>query len=306
MGRNSNTPHILFADSNSKSCGDFVNYAAAAGWSCSVVCDCAGARAAQATQEFDVIVTEFELGGFDLLRELRHGAANPPLIVLMPDNHPPTDAPKDLLELGGCEFLPRTPNIDQIGWAVRRAVSLQRGESAKQLYEFVEHETTKLSYTAAELQGQRLPLWIAQRLWQARIIDLSTKLRLELAFQEAVNNAVEHGNLELQSCWREEIDKEGHDRFSKTKAERLTDGGYADRRVSIATNYTPTELSIVIQDEGRGFIHENPSRGSNEISCYGRGMSIINQSVDEVHYDDGGRRITMVLRLPVNSIREIT
>jgi serine/threonine-protein kinase RsbW len=55
-------------------------------------------------------------------------------------------------------------------------------------------------------------------------------------------------------------------------------------------------LLIVIRDPGRGFDPSaipNPAVGQNLLSTHGRGVFLINQLVDEVHYEKGGTEIHM-------------
>jgi serine/threonine-protein kinase RsbW len=55
-------------------------------------------------------------------------------------------------------------------------------------------------------------------------------------------------------------------------------------------------LLIVIRDPGPGFDPSsipNPVVGQNLFSTHGRGIFLINQLVDEVHYEKGGTEIHM-------------
>ena len=55
-------------------------------------------------------------------------------------------------------------------------------------------------------------------------------------------------------------------------------------------------LLIVVRDPGPGFDPSsipNPAVGQNLFSTHGRGIFLINQLVDEVHYEKGGTEIHM-------------
>jgi serine/threonine-protein kinase RsbW len=55
-------------------------------------------------------------------------------------------------------------------------------------------------------------------------------------------------------------------------------------------------LLVVIRDPGPGFDPSaipNPVKGQNLLSTHGRGVFLINQLVDEVHYEKGGTEIHM-------------
>jgi len=58
-------------------------------------------------------------------------------------------------------------------------------------------------------------------------------------------------------------------------------------------------ILIVIRDPGKGFdpaAIPNPVVGQNLLSTHGRGVFLINQLVDEVHYEKGGTEIHMVIK----------
>ena len=65
------------------------------------------------------------------------------------------------------------------------------------------------------------PLPIFRDLMQLGKLSNEDYLKLELALQEAIANAVDHGNLELSSSLRDDFDSEGNDLYAKLKAERL-------------------------------------------------------------------------------------
>lgn len=127
-------------------------------------------------------------------------------------------------------------------------------------------------------------------------IDHRTFLRLELAVQEAVTNGFEHGNLGLISAWKEEIGPDGRDRFTREREVRLTDPSYAKKKVRIAVEYNEQEIIISIQDEGNGFSPDR-TKPSEGVESFGRGLSMIRSSMDQVTFEDSGRTIKMVKKL---------
>jgi anti-sigma regulatory factor (Ser/Thr protein kinase) len=146
-------------------------------------------------------------------------------------------------------------------------------------------------------EGWRLEL--LQELYDAGKLDRTGLLRLELAVQEAVTNSLEHGNLGLKSEWKEEFDRDGSDRFTKEKYERLRDPFYALRRVKITVQVSEESLDITIQDEGEGFQLSNTAQ-SLGLESYGRGLVMIRSNMDEVSFEDSGRIIKMKKNLVGN------
>lgn len=94
------------------------------------------------------------------------------------------------------------------------------------------------------------------------------ELAVETALREALANAIVHGN---------------HCQSSK--------------KVRVRCGCDPSSgIRIVVQDEGGGFDLAkvpSPLLGGNVLSEHGRGIFLIQQFMDEVHFEDGGREIHM-------------
>jgi anti-sigma regulatory factor (Ser/Thr protein kinase) len=145
-----------------------------------------------------------------------------------------------------------------------------------------------------EIQAISLP--IVGRLLAGGLISESDALRIRLAVQEAVLNALEHGNLELDSRWKEIEGGEGLDKFASIRRQRMRDPIYADRCVRVTSIFEEDRFEIMIKDEGKGFLNSRQPiiPGAQNLSCFGRGMTLINNAVDEVRFNDNGSEVTLV------------
>lgn len=149
---------------------------------------------------------------------------------------------------------------------------------------------------SVELASRGFPLDILKQLHAAGRIDQTTMLRVDLAFQEALANSLEHGNLELISTWKDNLDSQGADLFSVEKKKRLADPQYGSRKIKIFIECTECEIQISITDEGNGFEVEKVI-GSQNLEPYGRGLAMIRANMDSVSFADRGRVIKMTKRL---------
>ena len=127
------------------------------------------------------------------------------------------------------------------------------------------------------------------------ICDDTAVMHVGVALEEALTNAVYHGNLELQSDPYES----SLDSFAAELQERQKQPPYCDRRVSVTAEATREQVRYVIGDQGAGFdksiipdvkgpLTADPTRG--------RGLLLIHSVMDEVSYNDSGNQITMVKR----------
>lgn len=147
------------------------------------------------------------------------------------------------------------------------------------------------------------PLPIFKDLKSRGILNNEDYLKLELALDEAIANAVEHGNLELASSLKEEFDAEGKDQYSKLKEERLKDNRYASRFVFVSAYANADELRVVVRDEGAGFLQSSGS--STQIlesnfdlpQCSGRGLILIRAASDNVSFNSTGNQVEFTKRI---------
>ena len=110
---------------------------------------------------------------------------------------------------------------------------------------------------------------------------------LELAVQEALSNAILHGNLEVDGFLR--ASAEEFTLYSQTISSRLGDPVYAMRRIELSARWTDDEISISIRDQGPGY--KDPP--VLESSKNNRGLELIGQLSASVEVLDNGRHIIM-------------
>ncbi|WP_185958410.1 ATP-binding protein [Fodinibius sediminis] len=95
--------------------------------------------------------------------------------------------------------------------------------------------------------------------------------RIMLPLSEAVNNAILHGN-QLQE----------------------------DKSVAVVAELKDDILTISVQDEGDGFDPEtipDPLKEENLLKEGGRGVYLIRQYTDNLHFTENGTKITMDFKL---------
>lgn len=152
-------------------------------------------------------------------------------------------------------------------------------------------------FRSDELADQRVNLAVVDQLVDSGQLDKRVRMQLELAFQEALSNSLEHGNLELDSAWREDVDSLGVDRYSLTRAQRLLDPKFGSRKVTIIIECDRDILEIRIGDEGPGFVPKPRPISAGDTLSSGRGLALIEECLDEVLYERGGREVVMRKKL---------
>jgi len=116
-----------------------------------------------------------------------------------------------------------------------------------------------------------------------------------MALTEALRNAIDHGNLELDSRLREGSDED----YRKLGAERADTAPYDRRRVFVETGVTPERAVYIIRDEGPGFDPStlpDPRDPENLVRASGRGVMLMRMFMDEVRFNNTGNEVTLELR----------
>lgn len=122
--------------------------------------------------------------------------------------------------------------------------------------------------------------------------DETALFQVSTALGEAFTNAVDHGNLELDSTLRERRDGA----YEKMRQQRATEPPYRDRRVHVIERLSSDNVTYVVRDEGRGFDVSSipdPTDAENLLKASGRGLMLIRTFMDDVSFNRRGNVITM-------------
>jgi CheY-like chemotaxis protein len=127
------------------------------------------------------------------------------------------------------------------------------------------------------------------------LCDATARMRVGVALQEALSNALYHGNLEVSSDLRQDDERTFHTLASA----RRTIEPYRDRRIRLQASLDREAAVFIIDDEGPGFDTSNldrPIDPEDLMKIGGRGMLLIRTFMDEVKFNEIGNQITLVKR----------
>lgn len=122
--------------------------------------------------------------------------------------------------------------------------------------------------------------------------DEADQTRLGVAMEEALANALYHGNLEVSSQLREENDAAYH----VLVEQRRQQAPYRDRHIQVEVSLTRQKAVFTIRDEGRGFDPTSlpdPTDPSNLEKVSGRGVLLMRSFMDDISYNTLGNEVTM-------------
>jgi CheY-like chemotaxis protein len=142
---------------------------------------------------------------------------------------------------------------------------------------------------------------LLQMMMGMRLCDSTGRVRVGLAVEHALLNAMYRGNLEIsqkEMLTVREVMVQGPSAGGLVE-QRLAQPPYRSRKVELDVTMSSDEARFVIRDEGPGFdVSKLPGRGDPEVleDEGGRGLLLIQTFMDEVAFNAAGNVITMVKR----------
>jgi CheY-like chemotaxis protein/anti-sigma regulatory factor (Ser/Thr protein kinase) len=258
-----------------------------------------GAHALQLIVESppDLVLTDLnmpEMDGLHLVQEMR--ALHPTIPVILMTAQGSEEIAVEALHAGAAHYVPKPNLARDLDKAIQTVLSsVQADRERDQVRKFLREQETYyiLGY---EPGGTRSLIGHLQdSLLHMRICPRSDLVRVGTALTEALDNAVEHGNLELDSSLREE----SFNAYWTEGRRRQAIAPYRDRRVHVRVNLVPGAATFVILDEGNGFdvaSLPDPRDPENVTKASGRGVMLLRTFMDEVRYNTRGNEVTLVMR----------
>jgi CheY-like chemotaxis protein/anti-sigma regulatory factor (Ser/Thr protein kinase) len=200
----------------------------------------------------------------------------------------------DALRAGAADYVPKQALATDLAPVLERVLSARQAEHRR--YRVLAGMTRRASQFVLENDPALVPPLVAlfrEDLIQVGLCDLTGATRAGVALEEALLNAVYHGNLEVSSDLRQN----GDDAFHRLAAERRHEAPYRDRRVRVTARLSPARAAFVIADEGPGFDVSklpDPTDLDYLLRPSGRGILLMRAFMTEVRYNPTGNRVTLV------------
>lgn len=127
--------------------------------------------------------------------------------------------------------------------------------------------------------------------------DENTRIRMGVALQETLANALYHGNLEVSSELRQVDEREFYDLARQRRQQKP----YLDRKVHITAVMDADSVRFEVSDQGPGFdtsLVNKPIEPEDLLRVGGRGLLLIRTFMDVVWHNPRGNQITLVKFAP--------
>jgi CheY-like chemotaxis protein len=245
----------------------------------------------------DVVVTDLmmpEMDGLELVGAIR--ARYPLVPVILITSQGSEETAVRALRAGAASYVPKRLMPQSLRETIEAvsAVSSRRRRHTRLMGCMVKNNCTFVLENDAALT-RPLVLYLQENLSHIGLGDDADRTRIGVALEEALSNALYHGNLELESGLKERDDEA----YYALVRERMHEPPYRDRRIRVATRLSTAEAVFEIHDEGTGFDPStlpDPTDPANLEKLSGRGVLLMRTFMDEVIYNEKGNAVTLVKR----------
>lgn len=240
----------------------------------------------------DVIVTDLQmprLDGLGLVRFVRRTFPEIPIVLITSQGS--ERCAIDALRAGAASYSPKSMLRSDLKRTISQILNMAtymrythdtvQMPAPKQVAFVLENDSTLIGPTIEHMQ-ENLPGWSEKDRWQ-----------FAMAMDEALVNAMHHGNLEVDSDLR---NSENERDYYDAIRERKQRSPFCHRRVRVEAEFSDEHICVQISDDGGGFdcsCLADPTADENLHKVSGRGLFLIRSFMDSVAHNESGNQITM-------------
>jgi len=245
----------------------------------------------------DLVVADLDSsgsGGFDLIEQLSHEQPLLPILVIAGQGD--EELASEALQSGAAGYVSRERLRSDLVPTAERLLNAAAAHHGRMSLESLQARQS----TSFEMDNDPgcVAAIVQHVSGQCRRFGITTEqeqVRVAVALEEALLNAIIHGNLQVGSELRERSD----DTFRRLVERRRSEPEFAARRVRLFCEVDGECARIVIRDEGPGFdVRSLPDPRDPEymLRASGRGVLLMRTFMDEVFYNAAGNEVTLIKR----------
>ena len=233
-----------------------------------------------------------QINGLELVQRVRD--LHPLIPVVLMTSRGNEEVAVQALEDGAASYVSKRALSRDLGPTITRVLAAAQ-EQHGHVKMLAQMQNCQLSF---ELENDfdvitALTSHLQSLLRQMGVCAESEVVRVAIALEEALVNAVYHGNLEVSSELRE---RDHHEYYSLARR-RTQEQPYSERRTRVSVDFSRSRATFVIRDEGPGFdpgsLPDATDPSNLERPC-GRGLLLMNTFMSEVKFNERGNEVTLV------------
>ncbi|MEQ8786589.1 MAG: response regulator [Pirellulaceae bacterium] len=250
----------------------------------------------------DLVITDLvmpEMDGLRLVQALRKRFPHIPAVLLTAFGNEEIAA--DALYAGAASYVPKARQAERLVETVdrvlvRAAAERRRGKLADCVLEY----GWRVALPNDPALIRALVSRVQRMMSSVRFADVAERIRVGEALEEALLNAMYHGNLEIGeeelAAARSDL---GNDRIARLVELRRGRPPYSKRTILVIVKVAHEQVRFVIRDQGAGFnVQSLQNQGLTASFEDGRrrGLTLIQTLMDECAFNALGNELTMCKR----------
>ena len=248
----------------------------------------------------DAVLTDMqmpEMDGLQLVKAVR--TRHPDVPVILMTGHGSETLAAQALQQGAASYVPKSQIQHLLVESVNHVLELARGEANYR--RLIEHTTlTDFQFELANDEELIEPLIILvqQMVGGMDLCDAAGRLQVGVALEQAILNAMYHGNLELTTPQLREIQAhEGEDGYVSLIQQRRMTEPYLGRKVLVRARIARDEARLTVRDEATGFdVQSSLDVTVSDNENAGRGLVLMWGLMDKVVYNKAGNEVVLIKR----------
>jgi len=245
----------------------------------------------------DAVLTDLdmpEMNGLELVEAVRRDHPAVPIMLMTAMGSEEIAA--QALQKGAASYVPKKNLARDIIHTVRTVLDMAGAD--RHQHRVLECLTGTEFHFQLDNDPTLIPLLIGhlrEHFARMRFCDETDLIRMNVALNEALYNALFHGNLDVSSDLRQEDERIFYD----LAEQRRQQSPYRERHVDVIVKVGRADAVYIVRDEGKGFDPSqlpDPTDPANLDRIGGRGLLLIQTFMDAVSHNRRGNEITMVKR----------
>ena len=245
-----------------------------------------------------LVVTDLqmpEMNGLELVASLKETI--PSLPVILTTSQGSEEIASQALKAGAASYVPKRELNDTLIPVLQQVMAVNKAaKSVSKVVKNAVESNITLEVTNDEAQIPDIISRLELPMVELELFDEGERMQIAMALDEALLNAMIHGNLEVSSELRQSDDGAP---YVNMIAKRKNEAPYSERKVTIKLEASNDQVTFTIRDDGPGFdaaALRDPTDPENIERAGGRGLLLINAFMDEVSHNELGNEIRMVKR----------
>lgn len=242
-----------------------------------------------------IVLTDMQmpvLDGLALVEAVRRDFPHIPVVLITA--HGSEEAAAEALRRGAASYVPKRYLSRDLAPTVERVMAISGIERHQQKAREC-LVSTESRFVLDNDPSRIYPLvrYVRQDVARLDLCDKTALMRVGVALDEALRNAIEHGNLEIAGR-PGDMDEVA---YQQLLTRRRQVQPYCDRHVELIVRVTREKAEFIVRDEGKGFnlasvtSLRDPQRIETGV---GKGLLLIHNFMDEVRFNEFGNQVTMI------------